>query len=69
MLVILTQSQLLPPQSVCPSCLLASQSGQPRWEHGQLSCGQPLEGSDEAAHQYRCQMGFRVADVQDDLEA
>nr|WP_238718293.1 hypothetical protein [Petrachloros mirabilis] len=58
----------MPPQSVCQSCLLASQAGEPRWDHGQLSCGQLLEDNDGSAHQYRCQMGFRIADVQGGLE-
>lgn len=67
MLVILTEDQLLSPQVVCQSCLLADCQGQPRWQQDRLCCGRLLEQrseSDLQAKQYRCQMGFRIAQVE-----
>lgn len=67
MLVILTEDQLLSPQVVCQSCLLADRQGQPRWHHDRLCCGRLLDQlSDTEPHpkQYQCQMGFRVAEVE-----
>ncbi|MBE9076907.1 hypothetical protein IQ241_06295 [Romeria aff. gracilis LEGE 07310] len=65
MLVILMENQLLSPQAVCPGCPMADQSGQPRWQSGQLRCGRPLENriQNGPAHQYECQMGFRIAEI------
>jgi hypothetical protein len=64
MIVILTQNQILSPEAICQSCLLADQGGHPRWHHGQLCCGHPLVDQPEAhTHHYRCQMGFRIAEV------
>lgn len=65
MLVILTDEQILSPKQVCQSCLLANQSGLPRWNNGKLGCGQTV---DNLKHQnqpalYECQMGFRLANV------
>lgn len=65
MLVIMMDEQLLPPRQVCQTCLLADQSGQPRWNQGQLRCGQAIRKL--AANQpdlYQCQMGFRIANIQ-----
>ena len=68
MLVILTEGQVLSTDTVCRNCLLADQTGHPRWKHGHLGCGKirrqkesdrPSSSSDE----YQCQMGFRVAQV------
>jgi hypothetical protein len=68
MLVILTQEQLMSPQQVCSSCLLADADGQPRWRQGVLGCGQPLRPCAETPpRRYRCQMGFQVAEVQESL--
>jgi hypothetical protein len=65
MLVILMENQLLAPQQVCQTCLMADQSGQPRWHHGQLRCGRALQnGVNEQAEQYECQMGFRIANIE-----
>ncbi|WP_299411604.1 hypothetical protein [Acaryochloris sp. IP29b_bin.148] len=67
MLVILTEEQLLAPQAVCQSCLLADREGQPRWRQDRLCCGRLLEkrsDSDSQLKQYRCQMGFCVAYVE-----
>ncbi|MGB3204848.1 MAG: hypothetical protein WBB28_07675 [Crinalium sp.] len=64
MLVILTDNQILTPHLVCQSCLLADHSGQPRWHHGQLRCGQAIrQNSENQPQQYECQMGFRLANV------
>lgn len=64
MLVILMDNQLLPPASVCQSCLMADQSGQPRWQDGNLRCGRRLQSRiQQGPVQYECQMGFRVAQV------
>ena len=38
MLVILMEEQILATKQVCPSCLLADRSGQPRWSQGRLRC-------------------------------
>ena len=65
MLVIVTEEQLLPPQYVCQTCLLADHHGQPRWHQGQLCCGQLMhETTEQQAQQYKCQMGFRIANVE-----
>ncbi len=65
MLVILAGDRLLSPQQVCPGCLMADQSGQPRWRHGQLRCGQAVRSlSATLPNQYECQMGFRVAQIE-----
>ncbi|MEO0455675.1 MAG: hypothetical protein AAF152_03715 [Cyanobacteria bacterium P01_A01_bin.114] len=64
MLVIVMKNRLLPPGTVCQSCLMADQSGQPRWQNGQLRCGRLLETcAPEGPVQYECTMGFRVAEV------
>ena len=64
MLVILMENQILVPQQVCQSCLLADQAGRPRWHQGQLRCGRALMVSDNQPEQYECQMGFRVANIE-----
>ncbi|UBF25377.1 hypothetical protein K9N68_27855 [Kovacikia minuta CCNUW1] len=65
MLVILTDNQLISPITVCQGCLLADQSGQPRWRSGQLCCGQAIRKSAEQQFdQYECAMGFRVANIE-----
>lgn len=65
MLVIMMNDQLLSPKQVCQSCLMADQSGQPRWNHGQLRCGRALQRPSESLpEQYECQMGFRVANIE-----
>lgn len=64
MLVILTDEQILSPKQVCQSCLLANQSGLPRWQNGKLGCGQALgELKQNRPAMYECQMGFRLANV------
>ncbi|HEY9735164.1 MAG TPA: hypothetical protein V6D06_02740 [Trichocoleus sp.] len=65
MLVIVMDNQLVAPQAVCQSCLMADQRGQPRWHHGELRCGRALGRlSAEQPAQYECQMGFRVANIE-----
>jgi hypothetical protein len=65
MLVILVGDQIISPQKVCQTCLLADQSGQPRWQQGQLRCGHAIRKLAETQpNQYECQMGFRVANVE-----
>jgi hypothetical protein len=65
-LVILTHTQLLLPHTVCQNCLLADQQGLPRWRQGQLCCAQPIpENLPQNSRQFRCKMGFRLAEVED----
>jgi hypothetical protein len=64
MLVVLMENQLLAPEQVCQTCLMADQSGQPRWYQGQLRCGRALRRLDQDQPvQYECQMGFRIAQI------
>ena len=64
MLAILAGNQLLSPQQVFPSCLLADHSGQPRWQDGQLRCGQVVpQRAEGQPQQFQCPMGFRVINV------
>lgn len=63
MLVVLMNNQLLIPQQVCQNCLLADQSGQPRWQKGQLRCGRPIHKTENQPEQYQCRMGFRIANI------
>lgn len=64
MLVLMTDNQLISPQSVCCNCLMADRHGQPRWQQGRLRCGRPVASLDQAQPaQFECQMGFRVADI------
>ncbi|BAT56044.1 hypothetical protein NOS3756_50440 [Nostoc sp. NIES-3756] len=65
MLVILMDDQILAPERVCQSCLLANGSGQPRWRGGKLGCGQAIRQlAQEQPEQYECLMGFRVAHIE-----
>jgi hypothetical protein len=65
MLVILMENQVLAPQQVCQSCLLADGSGQPRWRGGQLRCGQAIgKFTEQQPDQYECMMGFRIAQIE-----
>jgi hypothetical protein len=64
MLVVLMEQQLLAPGCICQTCPLADRSGQPRWQQGQLQCGQEIRPlSDHHPQQYRCLMGFRIANI------
>ncbi len=65
MLVILMDNQLIAPQKICETCLMADQSGQPRWHEGKLRCGRAIRrATEQLPDQFECQMGFRVADIQ-----
>ena len=65
MLVILIEDQILAPQHVCHSCLLADRSGQPRWRQGQLRCGHAIRKlTEQQPDQYECMMGFRIAKIE-----
>ncbi len=65
MLVILMEDQIFALGQVCSSCLLASSSGQPRWNQGQLRCGHAIRKlSAKQPDQYECLMGFRIANIE-----
>ena len=65
MLVMLIDDQILPPKTVCQGCLLASRSGEPRWQGDQLRCGHAVQKlAQKQPDQYECQMGFRVAKLE-----
>lgn len=64
MLVVVMKDQLLAPDTVCQGCLMADQSGQPRFQGGRLTCGRRLSHRhEEQPIEYECQMGFRIASV------
>lgn len=64
MLVILTESQAIPPQRICQSCLLSDQGGQPRSQNGKPTCAYALSKiSIQQATQYECKMGFRLVEI------
>ncbi|MEK0178457.1 MULTISPECIES: hypothetical protein [Microcoleus] len=64
MLVILMENQMLAPQRVCQGCLLASSTGQPRWNDGELRCGHPVrKPTENLPDRYECQMGFTIANI------
>lgn len=57
--------RVITPHVVCQGCLLADSSGQPRWQGGQLRCGQALQKlHTEQPERFECQMGFTVANIQ-----
>ncbi len=62
MLVIITDRQIICPQDICAGCLWATTQGQPRWQQGQLCCGQQISQHTPAGQPsaYECQMGFRL---------
>jgi hypothetical protein len=64
MLVMLTDNQLISPQTVCQGCLMADHNGRPRWQQGVLRCGRQVTvlNEDQPA-QFECDMGFRIADI------
>lgn len=65
MLVILMEDQILAPQQVCQSCLMADSSGQPRWRQGQLRCGHVVRKiTEQQPDQYECLMGFRIVNIE-----
>jgi hypothetical protein len=65
MLVILNLEQVISPNQVCQGCVLATQNGSPRWEHGKLGCGHCLSHGDKGQPAiYECQMGFKLANIE-----
>ncbi|MGV2831262.1 hypothetical protein [Myxosarcina sp. GI1(2024)] len=65
MLVMIAEEQIVSLESVCQNCLMANQSGLPRWHQGKLSCGQAIkQATDKSATIYECQMGFRVTEIE-----
>jgi hypothetical protein len=65
MLVILQDEQVLATEKICQGCLLATQSGLPRWHHGKLGCGHCLgKMGDHQPIIYECEMGFRLAKIE-----
>ena len=65
MLVLIMDDQLIAPGTVCQSCLMANQQGQPRWHHGELRCGRALTSQNlNQPPQYECQMGFRITNIE-----
>jgi hypothetical protein len=65
MLVVLQNEQVLSTDNICQGCLLASQSGTPRWHQGKLGCGYCLgKSTNNQATVYECQMGFRLANIE-----
>ncbi|MEL7224063.1 MAG: hypothetical protein AAF810_14415 [Cyanobacteria bacterium P01_D01_bin.36] len=66
MLVILIDNQRVKPETVCQTCPMASQKGEPRWQQGRLRCGRPVASKlAEGPAQYECTMGFRVTELVD----
>lgn len=64
MLVVLMDDQLFPPATVCQNCLMADQSGQPRWRSGRLCCGHAVPKlGEQQPEQFECTMGFRIANI------
>ncbi|MDJ0775051.1 MAG: hypothetical protein QNJ49_16770 [Mastigocoleus sp. MO_167.B18] len=65
MLRVLINDQVLKPQKVCQSCLLADASGQPRTNKGKLRCGQAISRfSEQQPEQYKCMMGFKIVNIE-----
>lgn len=65
MLVIVMEDQIFAPGQVCQSCLLADQSGQPRFGQGQLRCGHAIRKlTEQQPDQYECLMGFRIVNIE-----
>jgi hypothetical protein len=64
MLVVVTDTQIIPASHVCGQCVLASQDGQPRWSQGRPCTGRVVpKRSDRDPDQYECPMGFRIMDI------
>ena len=64
MIVMIADEQILSAKQVCQNCLLADQSGLPRWRGSNLGCGKVLQNTaSRQAKVYKCQMGFNVTQV------
>ena len=65
MLRVLINDQILKPQRVCQTCLLADASGQPRTNKGKLCCAQVVRKfTEQQADQYECMMGFKIVNIE-----
>lgn len=64
MLVMLAGDKLISPQKVCPGCLFADHTGQPRWYQGRLQCGNQTQTLPAPNHQFECPMGFRLVEIE-----
>lgn len=65
MLRILINDQILKPQRVCQTCLLADASGQPRTNKGRLCCAQTVRKlAEQQPDQYECMMGFKIVNIE-----
>ncbi|BAZ46696.1 hypothetical protein NIES4102_37360 [Chondrocystis sp. NIES-4102] len=64
MIVMIADEQILSAKQVCRNCLMADQSGLPRWHGEELHCGKALQKTSKQATIYRCQMGFDVTQVE-----
>ena len=65
MLRVLINDQILKPQRVCQTCLLADASGQPRTNKGKLRCAQAVRKcTEQQADQYECMMGFKIVNIE-----
>ena len=61
----ITDEQILSAKQVCQNCLMADDSGLPRWRRGQLGCGQAVStATPRQAKIYKCQMGFNVTEIE-----
>jgi hypothetical protein len=64
MLVIVLDDNLIPPQTVCETCLMADQQGRPRWNGEKLRCGKALgKPTEQQPAAFQCVMGFRVVNL------
>ena len=64
MIVMMVEQQLLSAKQVCQNCLMADQSGLPRWNRGKLGCGKAMaKSAPSQATIYKCQMGFNVTQI------
>lgn len=64
MLVALTNSQLLPLQSICHTCLLADHQGKPRSQQGRPRCCRQIrQMANHLPERYECRMGFEIVNV------
>lgn len=64
MIVMIADEQILSAKHVCQNCLMSDQSGLPRWRDSNLGCGKVLQNpTSRQAKVYKCQMGFKIAQV------
>lgn len=64
MLAIVMENRILSPCTVCETCCLADDRGQPRWHDNKLDCGRAIPPRvANQPQQFECVMGFRVANI------